>query len=158
MSGYLAIYLDDHLAGSTAGLELFRRAARSQRRTPHGPELARLREEVQQDRDALVDVMRTLGVPVRPYKVLAAWALEKAGRLKPNGHLLTRSPLSDLVELEAMRLGVEGKRCLWRTLLELGDDRLGGAALQELHERALEQARTLERLRLDTARRVLSPR
>ena len=156
MSGYLGIYLEDHLAGSTAGLELFKRAVRRHRGTPLGEELARLRDEVQQDRDALIGVMRTLGVPVRAYKVLGGWALERVGRLKPNGHLITRSPLSDLVELEGMRLGVEGKGCLWRALLELDDPRLDAAALQELHERALEQAAVLEGQRLETARRVLA--
>ena len=95
-------------------------------------------------------------MPVRAYKVLGGWALEQAGRLKPNGHLLTRSPLSDLVELEGMRLGVEGKGCLWRALLALDDPRLDAGALQQLHARAADQAAVLEGLRLETAARVLS--
>jgi hypothetical protein len=65
--------------------------------------------------------MKTLGVPVRAYKVCAAWVGEKAGRVKFNGRLLTRSPLSDLEELELMRLGVEGKAAGWRTLRVLAD-------------------------------------
>lgn len=156
MSGYLGIYLEDHLAGSTLGTALFRRAARRHRGTPLGEELAALRDLVQQDRDALVDVMRALGVPVRAYKVAAGWTLERMGRLKPNGHLLTRSPLSDLVELEGMRLGVEGKGCLWRALLALDDPRLDTAALQRLQERAAAQVAVLERLRLGTAGAVLA--
>ena len=155
MSGYLGIYLEDHLAGSTAGLELFRRATRRHHGTPLGDELARLRDEVEQDREALRGMMRTLGVPVRAYKVLGGWALERVGRLKANGHLVTRSPLSDLVELEAMRLGVEGKGCLWRALLALEDPRLDAGALRQLQERADGQVTALERLRLETASRVL---
>ncbi|WP_327686169.1 hypothetical protein [Streptomyces sp. NBC_00467] len=31
---------------------------------------------------------------------------EQAGRLKPNGHLFSRSPLSDILELEALLVGV----------------------------------------------------
>lgn len=151
----LAIYLQDHLAGATAGLELARRAARTQRGTPAAEELARLRDEVARDRQALVQVMRTLGVRRQAYKALGGWLLEKAGRLKTNGHLLSRAPVSDLVEREALRLGVEGKACLWRALLALEDPRLDGAALQSLLDRAQEQARTLERLRLDAARTVL---
>lgn len=156
MSGYLAVYLTDHLAGSTAGLELFRRAARAQAGTPHGPLLAELRDQVREDREALLALAAALGVRVPAYKVVGGWVLEKAGRLKANGHLVTRSPLSDLVELEAMRLGVEGKACLWRALLQLEDPRLDAAALRVLLERALAQAGALEELRLRTASRVLS--
>jgi len=150
-----AVYLNDHLAGATAGLELFRRAARAQRGTDRGAELARLRDEVQEDRDALVELMHAAGVSVRAYKVLGGWVLEKAGRLKSNGHLLTRSPLSDLVELEGMRLGVEGKGCLWRALLALDDPRLSRARLERLAARAEAQVGTLEELRLGAARAVL---
>ena len=65
--------------------------------------------------------MASLGVTVRAYKVGAGWIGEKAGRLKLNGRLLTRSPVSDLEELELLRLGVEGKAAGWRTLRTLAD-------------------------------------
>jgi hypothetical protein len=41
---FLEIYLVDHHAGSTAGLELAKRAARSNRGTPTGDALVELRE------------------------------------------------------------------------------------------------------------------
>lgn len=151
----LGTYLDDHLGGATAGLELARRAARAQRGTPGGAELERLRDEVAQDRQALLRVMRALGVRPRADKAAVGWLLEKAGRLKTNGHLVSRAPVSDLVEREALRLGVEGKVCLWRALLALEDPRLDRAQLQGLLDRAQEQAHTLERLRLDAACAVL---
>ena len=53
--------------------------------------------------------MTALGIPVRAFKVGVAWIGEKAGRLKFNGRILSRSPVSDLEELELLRLGVEGK-------------------------------------------------
>src|SRR5438045_3278458 len=89
----LGIYLNDHLTGATAGLELFRRAVGSHRKTEAGPVLDRLTAEVEADRDSLLGIMRTVGVPVRHYKIVGAWAAEKAGRLKPNGRLLSRSPM-----------------------------------------------------------------
>ncbi|HEY2095100.1 MAG TPA: hypothetical protein VGH72_01480, partial [Pseudonocardia sp.] len=104
----LSIYLNDHLAGSTVGVELIRRAANNQRSEPWGPSLARLATEIAEDRDALLDIMRVLEIPTRTYKVYAGWIAEKAGRVKLNGHLLSRSPLSSVTELEGMRLGVEG--------------------------------------------------
>ena len=101
----LGIYLNDHLAGATAGTELAHRAARTHRAHGQGGQLKRLAVEIAQDRAALISMMKALGIPVRAYKVCAAWIGEKAGRVKPNGRLLARSPLSDLEELELLRLG-----------------------------------------------------
>jgi hypothetical protein len=88
----LGIYLNDHLAGATGGLELARRVARSHRGPGAGAAVQRLAAEVAQDRAVLEDIMDALGIPVRGYKVYAAWIGEKATRLKLNGHLLARSP------------------------------------------------------------------
>ncbi len=111
----LGIYLNDHLAGATAGTELAHRMARSHGDGQDSGTLRRLAAEIGQDRAALLDIMTALGIKVRRYKVCAAWIGEKAGRVKFNGRLFTRSPLSDLEELEILRLGVEGKAAGWRT-------------------------------------------
>lgn len=153
----LGIYLNDHLAGSTAGLELFRRAAGSHQGTDLGATLQRLTTEVAEDREALLEMMAALGVPVRQYKVYGAWVAEKVGRLKPNGHLLQRSPLSDLVELESMFLGVQGKAAGWRTLRLAASryDRLDPDRLDWLITRASRQADTLEEARMQAAAAVV---
>jgi hypothetical protein len=98
--------------------------------------------------------MTTLGVPVRAYKVCAGWIGEKAGRLKLNGRLLSRSPLSSLEELEIMALGVAGKAAGWRTLRRLADTdpRLDRGRLDELAARAGSQLELLEDLRARAAR------
>ena len=99
----------------------------------------------------------TLGVPVRHYKAYAAWVGEKAGRLKFNGHLTSRSPLSSLEELEMLRLGVEGKAAGWRTLRTLAetDSRLNRGRLDELMAGAREQAGLLEELRVQAAAHLI---
>jgi len=154
--GLLGIYLNDHLAGATGGAELARRAAGA-----HGGEQAgalhRLAAEIAQDRAALLGFMAALGVPVRGYKVWAAWAGEKAARMKFNGHVLSRSPLSSLEELEMMRLGVEGKAAGWRTLRVLAetDARLDAGRLDELISRARRQADLLEELQVSAANQVI---
>jgi hypothetical protein len=112
----LGIYLNDHLAGATGGTQLARRAAGGAGGTSASGDLRRFAAEVAQDRATLLQIMAALGLPVRHYKVYAAWIGEKAGRLKFNGHLTSRSPLSSLEELEMLRLGVEGKAAGWRTL------------------------------------------
>jgi hypothetical protein len=152
----LGIYLNDHLAGATGGAELARRVASSHRDDADGI-LRRFAADVAQDRAALLAIMATLGVPVRDYKVYAAWLGEKAARLKLNGFLLTRSPLSSLEELEMLRLGVEGKAAGWRTLRVLAqtDERLDSGQLDELISRAQRQAVLLEELRVRAAEGVI---
>lgn len=168
-SNLLGIYLNDHLAGATAGTELARRMAARSRRGGDGstPEdngregsgaLSRLAAEIAQDRSTLLTIMAALGITVRTYKVGAAWIGEKAGRLKFNGRLLARSPLSDLEELEILRLGVEGKAAGWRTLRARADTdaRLDAGRLDELISRASRQVEELEELRVRAASRVLT--
>jgi hypothetical protein len=153
----LAIYLNDHLAGATVGLELARRVAGTGQVPAPPAELRQFAQDVAEDRDTLLRIMGTLGLPVRSYKVWAAWAGEKAGRLKPNGHLTTRSPLSNLEELELLRLGVEGKAAGWRTLRTLADrdSRLEAGQLDELISRARRQAGFLEESRIKAAQQVI---
>jgi hypothetical protein len=154
----LGVYLNDHLAGATAGSELASRMARSHRGREEGVPLSRLAVEIAQDRAALLTIMASLGIAVRGYKVTAAWIGEKVGRLKFNGRLLGRSPLSDLEELELLRLGVEGKAAGWRTLRTLADadSRLDTGHLDDLISRAGGQSAQLEELRIRAASRVIS--
>ena len=117
----LGIYLNDHLAGATAGTELARRMAASGHLPDPPGALPSLASEIAEDRAALLEMMAALHIPVRSYKVYAAWIGEKVGRIKPNGRLRARSPLSNLEELEFLRLGVEGKAAGWRTLRVAAD-------------------------------------
>jgi hypothetical protein len=84
-------------------------------------------------------------------KVGAAWLAERAGRLKLNGRLLGRSPLSRLIELEGLHLGVTGKADLWKTLETTVAGRLEGVDLAELIRRAERQAAELQEHRLRAA-------
>jgi hypothetical protein len=154
----LGIYLNDHLAGATGGTQLARRAAGGAGGTAASGALRRFAAEVAQDRATLLQVMLALGIPVRRYKVYAAWIGEKAGRLKFNGHLTSRSPLSSLEELEMLRLGVEGKAAGWRTLrVRAGQDpRLDPGQLDELIARAQRQSGLLEELRVRAAADVIA--
>ncbi|BFV60949.1 hypothetical protein KCMC57_up60530 [Kitasatospora sp. CMC57] len=122
---WLAVYLNDHLAGATGGLALCRRAARAYPTQDAGVELRRLAAEISEDRETLVGLIRELGLPVRRYKIAAGWLAERAGRLKSNGRLARRSPLSDLLELEALLLGMRGKTLLWQTLRQITDHHPG---------------------------------
>lgn len=152
-----SIYLNDHLAGATVGRELSRRAAANNRANDYGPFLAGLATEIDEDRDALLEIMRTMGVGTDPVKVLLGWTAEKAGRLKPNGRLRGYSPLSRVVELEGLLLGVRGKLSLWLTLqlLEASEPQLRTLDLGRLVERARRQLDQLEEHRLRAAKQAM---
>lgn len=153
----LSIYLNDHLAGATAGVELAKRALSNNEGTAYGTFLAELTRDVEEDRTTLKDLIERLGFADDRVKQTAAWVAEKVGRLKLNGQLTGYSPLSRLVELEGLRLGVEGKLCLWRTLSDVADQdpRLAVSDFDELVRRAETQIDGLEKYRLEAANEAL---
>ncbi|WP_157879749.1 hypothetical protein [Streptomyces yangpuensis] len=146
---FLAIYLNDHLTGANGGVEMLRRAADARRGGVLGTSLESLAEQVAQDRLSLRTLMADLDVPVMRTRAALGRLAEKVGRLKLNGRILSRSPLSDVLELEAMRVGVEGKAACWRSLRSLArtDPRIDTALIEELLQRAERQIRALEAMR-----------
>jgi hypothetical protein len=155
---YLKIYLEDHYAGATAGLEVARRTAGANRGSEYGDVLERVALEIEEDRDALRAIMSELGVGPDRLKVAGAWAGEKAGRLKLNGHLTTYSPQSRVIEIEGLVIGVTGKLCLWRGLAHVADlePRLRLDDLERLAARAERQREELEELRLRAVREAVT--
>jgi hypothetical protein len=151
VSRLLGIYLNDHLAGAVVGLELAKRAETSNRGNDFGRFLGRLVEEIEEDRRTLERVIDRLGVRRSRVKPALALVLERLGRLKLNGRVTAYSPLSRVVELEGLMLGVTGKLGLWRALERLGDPRLTEFDLHALAERAKRQQSELEAHRLRAA-------
>ena len=87
----------------------------------------------------------------------AGWTGEKLGRLKPNAQLRGYSPLSPLVELEGLLMGIHGKLAMWRALAEVTQDLgLDRARFEALSARAERQQADVERHRLDVGRRALT--
>jgi hypothetical protein len=151
----LSIYLNDHLAGSTVGVELSKRARSANEGSSLGEWLAGLSREIEEDRATLERLMEKLGVRRDHLKSKGAWIAEKAGRLKLNGQLTGYSPLSRLVELESLHLGVNGKLDMWKALgRTLGA--VDGFDFDQLAQRAERQAGEIEQHRLDAAAEALS--
>jgi hypothetical protein len=109
--------------------------------------LTETRRAIADDRVALKALLASSGGRPSRIKQAAAVLAERAGRLKLNGTLVRRSPLSGLVELEGLGLLLEGSRALWRALERAGAVS-DAAARAERAERLL--VRT-ESLRLDAA-------
>ncbi len=87
------------------------------------------------------------------------WLGEKLGRLKPNASLVHRSPLSDVVELEGLRLTVQGKLGCWRALRVVADHdaRVAAQEMDILVGRAEDQARRVDVLHRRAVERSLVP-
>jgi hypothetical protein len=150
----LDVYLSDHFAGATAGLD---HAKRMSGDSPRGP-LSEIAAEIESDRRTLRELMAALNLKPSLLKTVIGWFGEKAGRIKLNDRVFNRSsPLSGLLELEVLIAGVSGKLQLWRALAELSspDSRLEQFDFAALSRRAEEQRRRLEELHERAARKAL---
>jgi hypothetical protein len=156
----LGIYVNDHLMAATGGVELVARMLKTHRGKPFEPHLEQLLGELREEKTALLATMKALGIPVRQYKQVATWLGEKISRLKLNGRLLSRSPLSDLIEFEFIATAVLGKRAGFETLREVAevDDRIDKELLERLIRQADEQHEWLSEARRQVAARVFGGR
>jgi hypothetical protein len=138
---WLSIYLRDHYAASAGGVALARRALGATHPVT---------EQIARDRVALEEVMRKLEVQPSATKVALVRTAERLGRLKLNGRLVRRSPLSRVLELEVLVLGIRGKEALW-TALRSADREVEGIELDALIESARTQRKEVDELRLSAA-------
>jgi hypothetical protein len=153
---FLAIYLNDHLAGATLGVGLARRLRSSnQGDGEFGEPLAQLCAEIEEDQRTLVRLMEQQGVDIDPVKPVLAKVAEKLGRLKLNGRLRGYSPLSRVLELEVLSGLVGGKLQLWNALEQSFGESLDGFDFHDLAARADSQGQRLEDLHLAAAQRTL---
>ena len=154
----LRIYLNDHNAGSLTGLEVAKRCLSSNEGTPLGDYLRTFIAQLEDERADLKRLIESLGFPEDKMKEGLGWIAEKAGRLKLNGQLRGYSPLSRVLELEGLIIGVTGKLSLWRSMKERADSdpRVGVVDLDRLEQQAREQLEALDEHRLEAARKAFS--
>ena len=149
----LGIYLNDHLAGATAGTELAEKLRDNNQGTELGKTMAALLHDIEQDKATLEELMRHLELERHPVKQAAGWVAEKLSRVRLSPALTGGAELTRLLETEALSLGIEGKLGLWLVLKEAAatDQRLAGTDFDRLIERARSQRRTLEPHRVAAA-------
>ena len=154
----LTAYLNDHLAGSAAGVELASKLRDNNQGTELGRAMVALHHDISEDRDTLESLLGQLELDRHAVKEAAGWMLEKVSRLRLNPALTGSAELTRLMETEALSLGIEGKLSLWAALKEAtaGDPRLAGTDLDRLIERARTQRAALEPHRLAAAAAALS--
>ncbi|HEX2250955.1 MAG TPA: hypothetical protein VHH32_11450 [Gemmatimonadales bacterium] len=153
----LATYLNDHLAGSVAALELLEHLATLV--PPAERELLiEVETEVREDQRLLRELLEGLGKKESPMRKAAAWLTEKLGEVKLKIDDPGDGELRVLEALEALGLGIQGKLALWRALRTISatDSRLRAVDLAGLERRALDQFERVDRLRLQFARTALT--
>jgi hypothetical protein len=155
---HAATYLNDHLAGSVAALELLEHLERAHAGTPVASFAAGLRADILADRQQLEALMTRLEVAASRPRKAAAWLAEKATELKLGLDDAAGGPLRLLEVCDAVSVGIEGKRLLWRALAAAAEaaPRLRGTDYARLEQRADEQRGRVEAVRLEAARAALA--
>lgn len=155
MSDSLTSYLTDHVGGAQTAVSLLQFL----RDHYAGESTGRLAEdllgEIEKDKDVLEDLLERAGATkLGRLKEAFGWIGEKISRLKT--HHLAGNRVGELMALEALGLGIQGKLALWRSLKLAADsdDRLIGLNFDQLAARAQEQYEAVEAQRMRVARLI----
>ena len=151
-------YLNDHLAGSVAAIELLDHLINEQNGQRLEKFLVDLRDDIDRDQEVLRDLIQKLDLGESAIRKAGAWLAEKFGEVKVllGGNEI--DGLGLLQALEVLALGICGKELLWRALqtVEANISQLQGIDLEGLEQRAREQFERVEEERLHLAREALA--
>ena len=142
----LATYLRDHLAGADTAIHMVRGLRDAYQGGPEGALFESLYEQFREDRGVVEGILAELGYTSRSAKRLAGRATGSALRVVAGGR---PGDLSLFRTLEALAIGVQSKRCLWRAAQALVALRHppGRRSFDELEADAIRQWETIERHR-----------
>lgn len=154
---HLATYLNDHLAGSVVAVELMENLEAAYADTPIANFVNGIRIEVEADQRELQQLMSHLEISESRTRQVSAWLTEKVAALKLRLDDSARGNLRLLESLEALSLGIEGKRSLWLALAAAAEisPQLRLVDYQRLKQRAEEQRSRVENKRIEIARVAL---
>ena len=147
-------YIDDHLAGSETALAIATRLERRHPGTAVEAAMRRLGDDIRRERAIVSAVAEFVDAPMDPVR-RAAGLVGALGRMAASLPFVPEPSL--LEDLEALAVGVWGKRLLWGALARVQEteDSFGGVDLDELSVRAEEQERVLLALRQEAIVEVL---
>jgi hypothetical protein len=154
--GGLFDYLNDHLAGSVAAVELLDRVIEAYAAKPLERFFTDLRADVHEDQERLKELIEKLGAEESAVRKAGAWIAEKLSRPKIDLGDSGNADFGLFLALEALILGITGKRSLWRALQAASRTlpELARLDYSGLEKRAIEQCERVEARRLEIARAV----
>ena len=158
MENNLAIYLNDHLAGSVAALALIDDMVGAIQDEPLKTFLSKLEKEIQEEQQILRATIQAKGFKEGSLKKAVAWLGEKATSPKFGGTGDEKSGLAIMQGLEVLYIGITGKLLQWRAFqaaIAPEVQRLG-INLEALQQRAEQQRSTVEGFRLAYARKAFA--
>jgi hypothetical protein len=140
----LDTYLNDHIAGATAGTNLAKMAAEEHQTDEHGPFFSEIYAEIQADFETLQQLASALGVEESAAK--SALAEVGSKMMGPKFTAGDDDELNAFVTIETLSIGVEGKVCMWKALKTVESEypAFGDYDLDELLARATSQREKLE--------------
>ncbi len=155
---HIAIYLNDHLAGSVAAVELLEQLEADHSGTPLEGFFAELHAAIEADRVELESLMQRLDVSESRTRKASAWLAGKFAELKLRLDDAAGGDLRLFESLEALSLGIEGKRGLWLALAAAAEKVPSLQVLDygRMTQRAEEQRSLVETRRLEAATKALS--
>jgi hypothetical protein len=155
---HVSIYLNDHLAGSVAALELLDHLEKKHAGTPLAALVVDLRADILADRQQLEALMDRQQIHRSQPRKALAWLAEKASELKLRMDDPSGGAFHLLEVFDALSMGIEGKRLLWRALAAASEKVPGFRSLDysRLEQRAQEQRGRVEAVRLEAARAALA--
>jgi hypothetical protein len=156
----LTDYLNDHLAGSVGALELLDRLIETYEGKPLEKFFRDLRADIDHDQEQLKQLIQKLGAEESAVRKAGAWIAEKLSRSKIDLGEGSKTELGLFLALEALILGITGKRSLWRALQVASRTvpELARLDYSGLEDRAIEQCERVEARRLEVARAVFQTR
>jgi hypothetical protein len=146
----LATYLRDHLSGSDAAIRVVERLRRTHGGTAEGRLFAALFEEFQREREVVRALLAEIGSTTLSAKRLVTGASGLVTGPVAGGD---RGEFGLFRTLEALAIGVQGKRLLWRTMLDV-EPTFTTASRNRLGE--LESLATRQWEAIDQRRRALA--
>jgi len=154
----LSDYLNDHLAGSVAALELLDRLVETYSGKPLERFFRELRDDIRRDQAQLEELIAKLDLKESTVRKAGAWIAEKFSRPKIDLEADSKSELGLFLALEALVLGITGKRSLWRALGAASRTMPALARLDYsgLEKAAIDQCERVEARRLEIARAVFN--
>ncbi len=152
----LEVYLNDHLAGATAGLNLAQMAAEEHKGDEHGAFFGEIASEIKTDFETLERLIAELGVEQSATKTAAAEIGSKMMAPKFVGG--DDDELNAFITLETLSMGIEGKVCMWKALktVQTGYPTLESLDLDDLIARGESQRERIEAARLEIAPQALA--
>jgi hypothetical protein len=146
---FLSTYLNDHLAGAQAALEILS----ALRELGDSDEWRRVEAEIAEDRQVLEALVHKTSSDPSTLRRAAAWTAQKLADLKLRVEDPSNGAFRRLELIETLAIGIDGKEALWTALQRISEmaTELGSVDYTRLIARAQAQRQFVEAKRLEAA-------